>query len=667
MQASIKRDAGMLKVDIDGKLFAPLSFKSFRPNPTNVSEFYRAGVRLFSVLSSGIICALGVPYSHFGESWIGDGEYDFSAIDRQMDMFIENAPEGYFAPMFQLDTRPWYIEKYGVPNTFTHLSQTAWDEHWRKSAADYLKAAIRHCEGKYGDRIYGYFLLCGTTTEWFSRFDHEEPHPIKEEGFKKWCGRLDARLPSKERLDRMGPVFLDADEADVYEARCFHGQTVSKTLLYFAEEAQNVIQHKKLLGAYFGYLFEMGIGLHTQGVLDYERVFTSPDIDMISSPSSYGYRRLFDPSAFMLTQKTLDKHGKLYFLEFDHITHVAPKMVYEPCADATGNGGMVQIPGASSKCADEAESLNLMWRDFILCYGNATALWWFDMFDGWFRSEGMMSAIEKMIKLHGKLSFLDKSSAAKIAVFAEGESVNRVRKGSELTKISLSNMRRALAEMGAPYDLYSVCDLDDLDPQKYSLIILLDSYDIKKARLEKIKSLQAAGVTVLSVYAPNYANNGKCDVKNISALTSVEVSEGKVCHGSAVFGEEKTPAIGEAPYFTVTDKKAEPLMFFEDGSIAAAKGQRSVYVATPYVPSGLLRKIAKDRGVFVYSDDPLVYTYVNKSAIGVYNATEHDAVINVPEDGTYKDLIEDITFVSKNGRLTLPKRSLRAFLLLKSN
>ena len=92
MKVSIKRDRGMLKVDIDGRLYPPLSFKSFRPNPTNISEFYRAGVRLFSVLSSGIICALGVPYSRFGESWIGEGRYDFSAIDRQMDMFMENAP-----------------------------------------------------------------------------------------------------------------------------------------------------------------------------------------------------------------------------------------------------------------------------------------------------------------------------------------------------------------------------------------------------------------------------------------------------------------------------------------------------------------------------------------------------------------------------------------------
>lgn len=132
MNAHVKRSNGVLKVEIDGRLYPPLSFKSFRPNPKNVSEFYDAGVRLFSVLTSGITSALGVPYSLYGESWIGEGTYDFSPVDRQMDMFLENAPEGYFAPMIQLDTRPWYLQQHPeVPNSFTHLSQIACDDGWK--------------------------------------------------------------------------------------------------------------------------------------------------------------------------------------------------------------------------------------------------------------------------------------------------------------------------------------------------------------------------------------------------------------------------------------------------------------------------------------------------------------------------------------------------------
>ena len=301
-QAKVVNHNGTLKISINGKEYIPLSFKSFRPNPQNVSEFYNAGVRLFSVLSSGITSALGVPYSLYGESWTGDGEYDFSPIDRQMDMFIQNAPDAYFAPMLQLDTRDWYLAQHpGVPNSFTRLSQIAGDEAWKRAAADYMKAAISHIEEKYGDRVYGYFMLCGTTTEWFSEYDYEEPNSIKNNAYKIWRKDSDAALPSREALGRPGDVFLEEDEHEVYLARKFHNKLIADLILYFAHEAQEILHKNKLLGVYYGYLFELGgERLYNAGSLGYEKVFLSPDINMISSPSSYSYREAFDPSAFMV-------------------------------------------------------------------------------------------------------------------------------------------------------------------------------------------------------------------------------------------------------------------------------------------------------------------------------------------------------------------------------
>ncbi|MGM9625379.1 MAG: hypothetical protein ACI3XM_06685, partial [Eubacteriales bacterium] len=259
MQSSVVRKNGELMISIDGTLYPPLSFKSFRANPRNVSEFYQAGVRLFSVLSSGITSALGVPYSLFGESWIGEYEYDFAPLDRQLDMFIENAPDAYFAPMLQIDTRGWYLNMHpDAPNSFTNLSQIAGDEHFRHAAAAYMKAFIRHCEEKYGDRIYSYFLLGGTTTEWFSDRDYEAPHPIKERAYRAWRGDDAAVLPSEEALNRKGGIFLDSSEEEVAEFRRFHAELISDLILYFAKEAQSILCHKKLLGLYFGYLFELG-------------------------------------------------------------------------------------------------------------------------------------------------------------------------------------------------------------------------------------------------------------------------------------------------------------------------------------------------------------------------------------------------------------------------
>ena len=672
MKVKLTRDNSVLKVDIDGKLYNPLSFKSFRPNPKNVSEFYKAGVRLFSVLTSGITSALGVPYSLYGESWVGDGKYDFSAIDKQMDMFIENAPDAYFAPMIQLDTRDWYLKEHPeVPNSFTHLSQIACDETWKRAAAEYLKAAICHIEEKYGDRVYGYFMLCGTTTEWFSDHDYEAPHPIKNEGYKRWRNDPNANLPERELLDKTGEVFLGKDEDEIYLARRFHNELISNLVLYFAEEAQSVIKKNKLLGVYYGYLFELGgKRLYNAGSLGYEKVFLSPLIDMISSPSAYGYRGISDPSAFMLTQKTLDAHNKLYFLEFDHITHVAPERITEGLDGSSDNCKMVTIPGSHAKCKNETESLNLMFRDFTLCMSKGAALWWFDMFDGWFRSEGMMNAVSKMLSIAENLSDKPAKSVAQIAVFAEGESMYRARKSANLATVCLSDIRRTLAECGAPYDLYSISDLALDEADNYKMYIFVNQYDIKpetKALIEE--KCKVKGKTVLWLYAPNFATDGNLNIENISDITGITVTSGQISHGKMLYNGKGYDYPLAAPYFSVCDENTTPLAFFEDSTEAVAEktvdGFKSVYCAACNLPSELLRDILIGSNIFVYSKNTSIYTYVNSNSIGVYNATGSDTEISLSEDGVYHDLICDEDFRCDNGTLKLKNRSINAFLLIK--
>lgn len=670
--SEIVRDNGILKVKINDTVYTPLSFKSFRPNPQNVSEFYNAGIRLFSVLTSGITSALGVPYSLYGESWIDDEKYDFSVIDKQMDMFIENAPDAYFAPMIQLDTREWYLKKHpNIPNSFTHLSQIACDQEWKTLAAKYLKAAITHIEEKYGNRVYGYFMLCGTTTEWFSDYDYEEANTIKNNGYKLYMNDENAVLPSKERLDEKGDVFLEEGYEDIYSARRFHNELIADLILYFSKEAQSIIKRKKLLGLYYGYLFELGgERLYNAGSLGYEKVYLSEDINMISSPSSYGYRKIDDPSAFMVTQKTLDAHDKLYFLEFDHITHTAPEGVSDSVDGNPENMKIVLIPGANSKCKDEIETLNLMYRDFILCMANGTALWWFDMFDGWFRSEGMMSAVKKMINIADEIGDSPSESIAQVAVFAEGEAMYRARKTSNIASVCLSDIRRTLAKCGAPYDIYSISDLSVIDTAKYKMYIFLNQYDIKPEMRREIEDkCKKDGKTVLWMYAPDYANAGKLNTSNISAVSGISVEASKVSHGSMIYKGDKYQSLLNAPYFSICDGSAKPLAFFEDQSVAVAEKNsgryKSIYCALCNMPSTLLRDILDQSEIFLYSRDSLVYTYTNSNITGVYNASGKACEIYLREDGVYRDLISNETFQCKNGVLKIKQGQINAFLLQK--
>ncbi|MGN1120966.1 MAG: hypothetical protein ACI4RV_01285, partial [Eubacteriales bacterium] len=481
MQVSLKRVGGAMKIDIDGTVYEPLSFKSFRPTARNISDFYKAGVRLFSILSSGLHSILGVPYSLYGESWVGYDTYDFAPIDRQIELFLQNAPQGYFALMFQLDTRGWYIKNESCPNSFTNLSQIAGDPKWRSQAAKYLKAVIRHVEKEYGDRFYGYFLLGGTTTEWFSNRDYFAPHPMKERDYRRFTGKPDALLPQQSDicLPKETVFYEPQTKQNVIDAVRYHCQIIADAIVFFAAEAQQVLQHKKLLGVYYGYLFELaGARLWNDGSLDYMRVFDSPDIDMISSPSSYAFRKHIDPSAFMVTYDSLNRRDKLYYLEFDHITHLAPPYIENH-----------PIPGFDSQLQSEEETIDIMRRDFCLTLTKGAALWWFDMFEGWFYSEGMMNEIARMIRISEKLSALPAENVSEVAVFAEGgESLYHVNKESAINTPLLSAQRGGLAYLGAPYDVFDISDLDRIDTEKYKLFIFLDAFCVTAEQRAVIES-----------------------------------------------------------------------------------------------------------------------------------------------------------------------------------
>ena len=98
-----------------------------------------------NILTSGVTSAVGVPYSLFGESWVGLETYDFSPIDRQIELFMKHAPSAYFSLMIQLDTRDWWLEQQpGYPNSFHKMSRMETDPKWREAASKYMQAVIKH-------------------------------------------------------------------------------------------------------------------------------------------------------------------------------------------------------------------------------------------------------------------------------------------------------------------------------------------------------------------------------------------------------------------------------------------------------------------------------------------------------------------------------------------
>ncbi|MGN0179550.1 MAG: hypothetical protein ACI4DY_08940 [Monoglobaceae bacterium] len=669
MRSKVIRHNGINKISIEengkNKIIEPLSFKSFRPTKRNISEFYSAGVRLFSILTSGLNNFLGVPYSLYGESWIGENEYDFSVIDAQIDLFLENAPEGYFALMIQLDTREWFLEKHkDCPNSFYYLSQTACYDEWRRQAADYLKAVIIHTEEKYGDKMYGYFLLGGKTTEWFSYADHGEGNLHKERWYRKAIGDNSAEIPGKQERDHTeNGIFRNpaVDQKAVNYWR-LHNNLIADTVLYFAGEAQSVIKHKKLLGVYFGYLFDLlDTRLLEEGHLEFEKIFRSEDIDMISSPSSYYHRQHGDTSGLMVTLESLLKHNKLYYLEFDHITYISPPAV---------NG--VEIPGGDSKLKCFQDTADVMRRDFMLCASRGAALWWFDMFEGWFYDKRLMNEIRKMVEIKERLSEIEQYSVSEIAVFAEGApSMYYVNQYCGLNNYYLNAQLDGLARMGAPYDLYAIGDAEHLE-KDYKLYIFLNQFKIDKSvKMFAKHILEEKKADILWMYAPNCILDGKELEEGISEITGMNVKALEVAGEKAIVMNEREEVklYGDiSPVFYVDDSETEQIAYYDRSrktAVAVKKhGSSNVfYSGAGNLSAEILRNTAQRSGVHIYnfSSDPV---YVSNRLIGVYSDTDGEITIRLRNASKAEELFEDERINEERDRIVFNTRKGEAKLFL---
>jgi hypothetical protein len=83
------------------------------------------------------------------------------------------------------------------------------------------------------------------------------------------------------------------------------------------------------------------------------------------------------------------------------------------------------------------------------------------------------------------------------------------------------------------------------------------------------------------------------------------------------------------------------------------KDFNNIFCASGYISAEVLRDIAKQAGVHIYSYSSDNVVYVNSEMIGVYHRNGKDAEIFVKEDGEYVDLFTNKQYVSENKKITL--------------
>ncbi len=644
METKIVYENGYPFFEVDGKRLEPCMFRSFRPTPANVSLFDRAGVKIHQLLVSGEMNAMDIPYSLYGGVWVDEDTYEFANFDRQIQMFQKFSPGSYFIIFLQLDAPKAWLEKHPEStSTFYHLQTAGHDEAWLRAASKYLTAMLNYCEEKYGDVILGYGLTAGRSCEWFS--DDDFTHPI----LKKAWGK---EIPAITRAEPGKSVLRETGDADLEFLRFCEKNTVD-TALYFAAAAQKTLKHRKLLGLFGGYYALRYNFLLTN---QFERVWESPDLDMIWAPAMYDeYRELKNASGYCAAADSIALHGKLHVNELDHRTDMAAYPCEHPVAEV--RIGYRMTPGnIMDDCYHTPfEAIMVLRRELASTLLRGSAFWWFDFYGGYYAAPHYEEMLRQHTAIYRRImaAKTPRRSVAEIAVFLDTPAMTRVREGQQVhDDLTFYNVEE-IAKCGAPYDLYHLSDLGRVDMTQYKLAVFPNALELTAGELEVVEKLNCRKVWV---YAPGY-----CSGLGISAVTGMgvkKIAPGlRTSFGDIPFGFRKAVE----PAFAITD--GEVLGRYADGSICAARKNGNTYLTQGNIPAKVWRELARSAGAHIYSEvDGALY--VNNHFICFETVNTQEITLKLQENGIFEEVFDGGEFAARDGKLcyTAPAGTTKLFL-----
>ncbi len=538
-----------------------IAYRSFRPQLERTRDFADMGIPLRCFFAANTNNALGAPYCDYPLIWRGFGDYDWSALDAQVEDLLRASPDAEFLCMIDLNTPYWATHKFHL-DSFTDVTHAASDPAWIDKTTEWMLAFIAYAEAKWGSRIRAYILSGGTTSEWYE-YDRGRTSRNKNRAWRDWCARngfsYGPSVPDQEAIGTAAfenLVYDPATEQDKIDYWRFHNAIVADALLAYASAARKAIPAEKQIGAFFGYYYVSDNKQVSFGHLDYERVFASSDIDFFIAPGNYCEREIGGGSGSQLVHSTARHHGKRLLHEIDFRPHT-----YRNCWDAT-------------KWETPEDDIAGNTREAAFAIANGCSFWWFDMWggkNGFYDDPALRARIAKVSAVARQFGAEWPHPADEVLLVADPESIYHLNEKDEKERAFGQHFRNALSKTGVPFDLCTLSDLETRDISKTKVVICPAAINItseKRALLEK--TVMTGGKTVVWCYAPGLSDGRTLDVARVKDYAGVPYG---------------TPGISTTPMSGWTSVYARDYRLFTVESlrgIIAAAGAR-VWASRPAV------------------------------------------------------------------------------------
>ncbi len=595
--------------------------------------------------------------------WQQDGvPTSFAVPDSHIDAILKASPNALILPRFGVTwPPPWWMEKHRdeimLYDDGKRQTASVHSHIWRAAAAENVTALVKHLEEKYGDHILGYHPSGQHTGEWFydraweGRLSGFEP-PARDQfrAFLKTRYRSDDAL---RKAWRVPDAAFDTVEVPTFAERthCKGGSfrdplAEQKTIDYFEFEnldmamavedickAVKAAAPHKIAVMFYGYSFELAslpYGPQAGGHLAMWYLLKSPYLDMMCSPVSYQNRAPGGGGFFMTTVDSVQAHGKLWLVEDDTRTHFAEN-------DA-GYG----------RCTDFRETSGVLARNFGSYVTRGAAVWWMDLpGTGWYQGDELWSFLGKLQSAYQNTIGRIEPYDAEIAVILDERSCLYMGPSRQFSALLMGTFREHWYRIGAPVGIYLLNDLVAGKVPPAKMYVMLNAFCLDRAQIEGIRrNACRKGRTVVWMYAPGIVRDGVLAPDDVQDTAGILLSQAGIAGGDIVFEGTGSPfSAGHGkldPMFEVTDKDAVPMARYAGGGVAiAAKtvgGCRSVYCGILQLPSSLLRDLAREAGVHIYSHHNDVITAGN-GIIGIHASSEGRKTIRMPSECELVDAI----------------------------
>ncbi|MBC8135472.1 MAG: hypothetical protein H8F28_06250 [Fibrella sp.] len=599
-----------------------------------IQRAYASGVRLFTLLAH-------LPWKRKA------GDRRFDSLDQVFALVAANAPDALVLPRL-IFSPPASWERTNPDDMAAFANGEFGDVSigselfWKNEAKDALRAAIEHlAESEHAARTLGVYLEHG---EWFqSKGVGADRSSANTAAFRAWLkyqyrnnevalrsawydGSVTfdtAEIPAQEAFAAAAsgngtqPIFLTDREMRLSDFYAYTSTITADRIMQLGAIAKEASAGRLAVAASYGYTLE--IARPNCGHYALGDVLSSPHVDILTAPLSYGGRLPGGSAPLPVPVDSIHLAGKLFVAEDDTKTHLALRPtedVYNP------------------KIATEEGTRAVHARNVGTALAKGCGISWMDLWgEGWLDDDATWEHLGSLVGLMGTVADMRRAatnavSAPHVAIFVDEQSLFDM-SGEEEPAILpqlIGRHRDIFARAGASVGFYLLSDLLKPEfPTTARLFIFLNAFHLPVAIRTALQNRwQNDGRTLAWLFAPGVRESGniaelsetigiQLRLQPWGSRTGTVVTEGRFALTENAKGERFGEEMRVNPSLTVVDPKAQILGEYTTSgnpSLAYRKHSRwqSVFIGERDLPLPLVRGLYRLAGVpIVTPDDDVVH------------------------------------------------------------